>query len=125
MRPTLTTLMLASSFLALSTCAGCGDCETNYVFQGTVTDQSDSPIDGVTIHFGNEEQGTFSDIEITTDATGNYSYSTSTRARYEGTYLEFSKTGYQTVRSSEFTEDEAGSSACGDVTITRDITMSP
>jgi hypothetical protein len=117
---------IALSIPFLMGMSACGDCYKTYTFSGTVTDQGSTPLAGVQVNFGNPSTGTSSEVSFTTDSSGRFSYiSRDTRANYAGTYLVFSKTGYQTQNSAAFSESEAGPDVCGDVSLTRNAALSP
>ncbi len=105
-----TVLLLMSAFFH-----GCGECEKDIYFFGTVTDKNYNPLGGVDVYF-------FTLKSATTGSDGNYSF-TFSEFGSEEEHFTFVKTGYAPYEAPPFTVAEVGHAFCGAVKVERDAIL--
>lgn len=96
-----------------------------YTMSGQVLDQSSNPIADVKIRWHYDDPSIPEAVLGYTNSSGNYSIPFPTRAALQGGSLEFVKAGFTTVKAAEFTEAEAGPKLCGDLSLVRNVTLTP
>lgn len=101
------------------------DCEKNYTLAGHITDQSNTPLADVKVRWHYADSSTPEAVLGYTDTSGNYSIQYKTRSSLRGTTIEFVKSGFTTQVAPSYSESEAGSDLCGNLTLTRNATLAP
>lgn len=116
-------MWLSVLFLSLSSCIE--DCTKKFLLTGKVVDQSNIPVADVKIRWYYSNPTTPENVLGYTDGSGNYSAMITNFGGLSGVVLEFVKPGYANQLSAPYSVPEAGSRQCGNITLTRNATLTP
>lgn len=100
------------------------DCGKTFLITGKVVDQSNIPIADVKIRWHYSDASIPEMVLGYTGSNGIYSISHENHGGLRGASIEFVKSGFATQVSTSYSENEAGSGLCGNITLTRDVILS-
>mgnify|MGYP001611362232 FL=1 len=107
--------------LIFASCPKSNECGRSFYISGKVTDQNGVPLENVEVH--SVDPFNYDVIQVTTNASGDYSHLIGTYSDLGSTYIYFRKSGFQDLTTSPVIGK--GNGACGDQQIIRDGVMVP